>query len=305
MREPPGAPPFPSSTFPELFGTAEPAPPARPRGSRLARALARVALWSVITVGALRGLIPAPEGPAPAAPADPPDDHRAAAVAVAFLREYLTVDDDRAARARRVGRFAVVGVDLGRSVSVPERDAQYADLVVAAGSRRVTGGIEVTVLAHVLQLRSGTYRDAGTLAFVVPLAVRGEGIAVTGWPRPTSLPVASGLRLPRPPAVPAELSPTARRLARQAVAAAIAGDTATLTRLGGGRMPSTRLPAGWHATSVGNAEVEGPPGAPAAMVPVRVRPPAGRASYLVPARVQLAVGPGGVTVRQVDLGGSR
>jgi hypothetical protein len=50
--------------------------------------------------------------------------------------------------------------------------------------------------------------------------------------------------------------------------------------------------------------VTGPPGAPTALVPVRARPPVGRASYLVPVRVQLAIGPRGLTVRQVDLGGS-
>ena len=147
-------------------------------------------------------------------------------------------------------QLTVAGADLGRSVSVPRGEAQYADLVVPAGSRSVAGGIEVTVLAHVLQLRSGAYRDGGTLAFVVPLAVRREGIAVTGGPRPTSVPVASGLPLPRPPAVPAELSPVAGRMARQAVAAAVAGDGTALARLGGGRPPSTRpLPSGWRVTA--------------------------------------------------------
>jgi hypothetical protein len=156
---------------------------------------------------------------------------------VAFLREFLTIADDPAARAERLSQFAVAGADLGRSVSVPEDAAQYADLVVAAGSRSFAGGIEVTVLAHVLQLRSGAYRDGGTLAFVVPLVAGREGIAVAGRPRPTSLPVASGVALPRPRTPPADLPPKAARVARQAV---VAGDTATLARLGGGRAPSTR-----------------------------------------------------------------
>jgi hypothetical protein len=294
-----------SAAFPELLGTAEPAPPARPRGSRLLRTLARVALWSLIVVGALGGLLPAPQSAPPGPSTGPPDDRQAAAVAAAFLREYLTVGDGRTARAERLGRFAVAGADLGRSVAIPGGEAQYADLVVPAGSRPVANGFEVTVLAHVLQLRSGAYRDGGTLAFVVPLSIRREGIAVTGGPRPASVPVASGLPLPHPPAVPPELAPVASRMARQAVAAAIAEDRTTLARLGGGRTPSTLpLPSGWRVTDVGGAEVAGPPGAPTALVPVRARPPVGRATYLVPARVQLAVGPRGLTVRQVDLGGS-
>jgi hypothetical protein len=298
----------PTSTgaaLPDLLGAAEPAPPARPRGSRLLRNLARVALWSLIVVGAFRGLLPAPESSPPKTPAAPPADRRAAAVAAAFLREYLTVGDDRTARAERLGRFTAAGADLGRSVAVPRGEAQYADLVLPAGSRPVANGVEVTVLAHVLQLRSGAYRDGGTLAFVVPLTIRKEGVAVTGRPRPASLPVASGLTLPRPPTAPAELASVAGRMARRAVAAAVAGDGSTLTRLGGGRPPSTRpLPSGWRVTGIGGAEVTGPPGAPTALVPVRARPPVGRASYLFLVRVQLAVGPRGLTVRQVDLGGS-
>ena len=304
MRRPAEASPPTTAAFPELLGAGEPAPPPHPRGSRLLRTLARVVLWSLIVVGALRGLLPAPQS-SPATSATPPDDHRAAAVAAAFLREYLTVGDDRTARAERLGRLTAAGADLGRSVSVPRGEAQYVDLVMPAGSRPVADGIEVTVLAHVLQLRSGAYRDGGMLAFVVPLTVRREGVAVIGGPRPVSVPVAPGLALPRPPAVPPEVAPVAVRMARQAVAAAIAGDGQALARLGGGRRPSTLpLPSGWRVTDVGDAEVTGPPRAPAVLVPVRARPPVGRASYLVPVRVQLTVGPRGLTVRRVDLGGS-
>ncbi|HWD48087.1 MAG TPA: hypothetical protein VHM23_31005, partial [Actinomycetota bacterium] len=114
------------------------------------------------------------------------DDHRGEAVAAAFLREYLTVGDDRAGRAQRLGRFAVAGIDPGGSVSVPEGMAQYADHVAPAGSRAVTGGVEVTVLAHVLQVRSDGYQDGGTLAFVVPVAVRGGRGRVAGCRPPPS-----------------------------------------------------------------------------------------------------------------------
>jgi hypothetical protein len=82
-------------------------------------------------------------------------------VAAAFLREYLTVGDDRTGRAERLGRLTVAGAHLGRSVSVPGGEAQYADLVMPAGSRSVANEIEVTVLAHVLQLRSAPTATAG------------------------------------------------------------------------------------------------------------------------------------------------
>ena len=315
MREPSGAPAPGGVLFPELLASSEPAPPARPRGARLLKGLARVLLWSLITVGAFRGLIPDRAGPTSAGSpatgssstllAEAPEQHQAVAVAAAFLREYLTVGEDRAARAQRLGRLTVRGVDLRRSVSVPTGAAQYTDLVVAAGSRPVVGGVEVTVVAHVLQVRSDGYRDGGTLAFVVPLAVRREGMGVAGRPRPTTVPFGSRLSLPRPPALPSSISQLARRVAHQAVVALVTSDKGALARLGGGRAPSTRpLPSGWRAVSIGPAEVTGPAGAPAAQVPVRARPPTGPVSYSLPVRVQLKAGPQGVTVQQIDGGGS-
>jgi hypothetical protein len=333
MREPSGAPAPAGVLFPELLAADEPAPPAQPRRARLLKVLARVLLWSLITVGAVRGLMPAsggesptssaragsasavpagsaPGGPAPvgatpAVPAEPQGQHLAGAVAATFLREYLTVGEDRAARAKRLSQLTARGVDLRQSVSLPAGVTQYADLVVVAGDRAVPGGIEVTVLAHVLQVRSDAYGDGGTLAFVVPLAVRREGIAVAGKPRPTTVPVDFRAALPRPPAIPTSLSQLAGRVAHQAVVAFIAKDTATLGRLGGGRGPSIRpLPAGWRAVSVGPATVTGPTGELTAEVPVRARPPAGPASYSLPVRVRLKAGPQAVTVRQIDGGGS-
>jgi hypothetical protein len=320
MREPSGDGPAPAGVlFPELLATPEPAPPARGRGAKLLRVLARALLWSLITVGAVRGLMPAPSGPTPtrSAPAGSATGplvagsgnaslhQQAEAVAAAFLREYLTVGEDRAARAQRLSQLSARGVDLRRSVSLPAGVAQYADLVVPAGSRPVAGGVEVTVVAHVLHLRSDVYTDGGTLAFVVPLAVRREGTAVAGRPRPTSAPVASRLALPRPAAVPASMSQLAGRVAHQAVVALITGDKAALARLGGGRAPPTRpLPSDWRTVSVGPAQVTRTAGELAAEVPVRARPPTGPASYSLPVRVQLKAGPQGITVRQIDGGGS-
>ena len=289
--------------FPELADTPEPAPPARPRGSRVLRVAARVVLWGLIAAGALRGLLPTAAPPEPA-PAGHPADRRIEAVAAAFLREYLTVGDDRAARSRRLSQFTVAGTKLQGAVSVPAGVAQYVDHVVAAGSSPVAGGFEVTVLAHVLQVRSGAYRDGGTLAFVVPLAVLPRGVAVNGRPRPTLPPIASGMPRSRPPTAPAALSRPAGRVARQAVAAFAAADGTTLARLGGGRPPSTHpLPPGWHAIGVGAAEVMATGGALAAQVAVRVRPPTGQASYIVPVRVDLDAGTRGFTVRRINEGG--
>jgi hypothetical protein len=303
MRDP-SSPSAAGVLFPELAGTPEPAPPARPGGSRVVRTLARIVLWSLIAAGALRGLLPAPQHPSPAAAVDPPDNRRGEAVAAAFLREYLTVGADRTGRAERLRQFTVAGLDLHGSVSVPEGAAQYVDYVAAVDSTRDAAGIEVTVLAHVLQLRSGTYRDGGTLAFVVPLAARRKQFAVRAGPRPAALPIASGLSLPRPQAVPAALSGPAGRMAREAVIAFVAGDVQTLARLGGGRAPSTQpVPSGWHVVGVGRAEVTGPTSAPVAQVPVRVQPAGHLAVSTFPERVQLEAGPRGLVVRQID-GGS-
>jgi hypothetical protein len=230
------------------------------------------------------------------------------------MREYLTVGPDQPARLERLGRFTAAGVDLRASVTLPAGVAQYADLVVAADSRPIDGGIEVVVLAHLLQLRSGAYQDGGTLAFAVPLTVLPEGAVVRGRPRPVAPPIAPGRSLPQPRAAPAALERTARDVARQAVRALVAADRTTLIRLGGGRSPSTRpLPSGWRAIRVGNAdavEAAGPltareaGGSLTAHVLVRARPPAGSASHVVPVRVVLEPTGDGLAVRMVDGGGS-
>jgi hypothetical protein len=185
MREPSGAPAPAGVLFPELLADSEPAPPAQPHGSRFIKVLARVLLWSLITLGAVRGLMPVPPGPAPTSvvragsvpsvSAEPREHQQAGAVAAAFLREYLTVGEDRAARAQRLSQLTVRGLDLRRSVSVPAGVDQYADLVMPAGSRSIAGGVEVTVVAHVLQARPDGYRDGGMLAFVVPWPSSGQG----------------------------------------------------------------------------------------------------------------------------------
>jgi hypothetical protein len=284
---------------------APPAPPGGGVAAAVLRALARVVLWALVALGALRGLLPlAPEAPRPAAVTGATAG-QASAVAAAFLREYLTVGGDVAGRAERLGRFTAAGVELDRSVSLPPGVAQYADQVVASEVRPVDGGVEVTVVAHVLLRRAGGYRDAGTLAFVVPLAGGAGGLAVRGAPWPTGVPVAAGRPVGRSQAAPASVAAAASRVARQAVVAVVRRDAGTLARLGGGAPPEVRpLPVGWRAAGVGTAEVAGPVGALAARVTVRARAPAG-ATYLVPVQVRLETGPRGVLVRRIDAGGTR
>jgi hypothetical protein len=69
MRDP-SAPAAAGVLFPELAGAPGPAPPVRPRGTGVLRALARIVLWSLIAAGALRGLLPAPQVPGRAAEED-------------------------------------------------------------------------------------------------------------------------------------------------------------------------------------------------------------------------------------------
>ena len=287
----------------DLLTTPPRPPPTDGAASTLLRVLARVALWALVAVGALRGLLPVGSEDGRPAAVTAVAGGQASAVAAAFLREYLTVGGDAAGRVERLGRFAAAGVELNGSVSVPAGVAQYADQVVASEVRRVDGGVEVTVLAHVLQLRSGGYRDGGMLAFVVPLAAGAGGLAVRGAPRPAGVPVAAGRRVGRPPAAPASLAPAAARAARQAVVAVVRGDAAALVRLGGGVPPEVRpLPVGWRAVGVGAAEVAGPVAGLTARVVLRARAPAG-ATYVVPVDVRLEAGPRGVLVRRVDAGG--
>src|SRR6266545_6157989 len=89
--------------------------PPPPQRGRILRLVIRLVLWTLIALGALRGLGPLPNAPGqdeaavttiPAQPEPgvghdgPTDtgiasDQAATATATAFLREYLTVDEDR------------------------------------------------------------------------------------------------------------------------------------------------------------------------------------------------------------------
>jgi hypothetical protein len=288
----------------ELLATPAPPPPSGSRISGVLRVLARVVLWTLVAVGALRGLLPPVHDPGRPGTAPGAADRQASAVATAFLREYLTVDGDAEGRAERLGRFTAAGVELDPSVSLRAGTTQYADQLVASDVRPVDGGVEVTVLAHLLQLRAGGYRDGGTLGFVVPLAGGTGGLVVRDAPRPASLPVAAGRRLERSQPVPAAMARAAARVARQAVLAMAEDDAAALARLGGGAPPAVRpLPRGWRPAGVGTAEVTGPVSSLTARVALRAIAPAG-ARYLVPVRVRLDAGPHGIVVLQVDAGGA-
>jgi Conjugative transposon protein TcpC len=167
----------------------DPAPPRVPVAPRLLRLAARVLLWSLVGVGVLRGVLPAP-----APPVAPPVslDGRAAAVAAAFLREYLTAGDGLADWRSRLRPFVAPGVDLGDAPRPGSGSSRYADQVVAAGARSVDGASEVTVLAHVVEVRDGHYQDGRMVAYVVPVRTSATRVAVTGPPRSTTLPFEPG-----------------------------------------------------------------------------------------------------------------
>jgi len=276
-------------------------------------------LWALITTGALHGLVPLPVLPAgsgsPAMPVRsgqdgqaPPSgtfdqEQAAAAMATAFLREYLTVDGNRAARPARLGRFLARGLDLDGSVLPRAGTSQYTDYVLPAGVRPLKEGVEVTVLAHLLQTRSGTTRDGGVVAFVVPMVGGPKGAAVGDLPRPAPVPVDPGLPTRRA-ALPTALARAAAVAAGQAVAALLNGDHVTLARLGGGTAPEARpLPDGWRAVGIASIRPAGPPEAPGVQVLIRARPPVAGVEYLVPVRVSLRPGRDGLLVRQIDAGG--
>jgi len=280
----------------------DPPPPLPRTGSRALRVVGRVALWTLIAVGALRGVLPPASGPG-AVVRPPGGQEQAAAVAAAFLREYLTVGDGRAGRRARLAPFLAVGVDVADAVRVQPAGAQYVDEVLPADVRPADGTLEVTVLAHVLEARAGQYRSGATLAFVVPVAMGAGSFGVSGVPRPTALPARP---IPAPGRVepPPELSGAASAAAERAVIALLAGDRHRLAYLGDGDPPEARaLPPGWHGHGTAGTEVTGPPGALVAEVLVKASPPGGGASYLMPVRVSLVAGPEGPVVRRVDAGG--
>ena len=290
--------------------------------------MARLVLWSLIALGALRGFGPLPDGPADnraattTTPGDPDSrqggsadpaltsGEAAMAAATAFLRDYLTVGDDHGAWTERLERYLAKGLDLGTSVSVPAGASQYVDYVqpvathAAATAADGAGGVEVTVLAHLLESRSGAYQEGGMLAFVVPLTRGSHGLAVSGLPRPASLPIASDLAVRRA-VLPPEAARDVEAVARRAVAALLNRDRADLAALGGGTPPAVRpLPAGWRAVGITTVQASGPPEEPTGQVLVRARPPTGGAEYVVPVVVSLRSQPDGLFVSRVDAGGT-
>lgn len=312
------APPFtssPSALRPSASDRSRPL-----LSGRAVRVAARVVLWALIGLAALRGIVPLPAVPRPSGPIGGPGDSAldtqrspsqaaardqiAMATAAAFLREYLTVDSRRADRPGRLKRYLARGVDVDGGV-VPERGtSQSTDLVLPAGVRPLDHGMAVTVLAHLLRTRGGPAEDGGTVAFVVPMVSGPTGIAVGGIPRPAALPIDPGLTS-RPVALPTALARSTAIAAGQTVAALLNGDGTALERLGGGTAPAIRpFPDGWRPLGITTIRPAGPPETPTAEVLVRARPPIAGVEYLVPVRVSLRPGPGAPSVREVDAGGT-
>jgi hypothetical protein len=226
------------------------------------------------------------------------------ATAAAFLREYLTVDRRREDRPGRLRRYLAKGVDLQDAVTAEPGISQSTDLVLPAGVRSTRGGVEVTVIAHLLRTAEGPAQDGGTVAFVVPMIPGPHGVAVGGIPRPTPLPV-DPAPASRPVALPAAVARETAAAAGRAVAAVLEGDWATLTKLGGGSAPVVRpFPDGWRPVGIATIRPAGPPRAPTAEVLVRARPPVAGIEYLVPVLVFLRSGTGAPAIREVDAGGT-
>lgn len=307
---------------PPLTSTADALRPSGPDPSsppgRTIRVVARVLLWTLIGIAALHGVLPplgARREPGPiAAPAHAPTDRRwspsqgstdqvAMATAASFLREYLTVDGQRAARPARLKRYLARGVEVDDAV-VPELGiSQSTDLVLPAGAQPTKAGMEVTVIAHLLRTRDGQSEDGGTVAFVIPTVTGSGGTAVSGIPRPAALPVDRTLTS-RPVALPTALAHASAAIAGQAVAAMLNADQPALVRLGGGAAPVVRpFPDGWRPVGIMSIRPAGPPETPTVQVLVRARPPVAGIEYLVPVRVSLRRGASSPIVREVDAGG--
>ena len=303
-----------------LRGTEEPdPPPPHPPGRRL-RVAARIALWTLIGITAIHGLVPTVTpggGPRTASTPTRPtfggrdasslpqaQEQSASAVAAAFLREYLTVDEERTARPARLKRYLARGVDLGGDVRATDDVSQLTDSVLPERVDRLPGGLQVTAIAHLVHVRGGLAEDGGTVAFVVPLLSGPRGFAVSGLPRAAPLPLDTSLRMVVP-ALPIELARATAIPAGQAVAALLDEDRAALARLGGGTPPRVRpFPSGWRPLRIADLRPTGPLGTPTVVVDVRARPPVAGLEYLVPVRVSFRPGSGSQIVTEIDAGGA-
>src|SRR6266699_3638992 len=212
------APPFTSS--PNVLPASEPDPSPPPPGRTL-RVVVRVLLWTLIGIAALHGVLPPPAAPRGSGPLGAPahsspgprgpasqasaKEQAAMATAAAFLREYLTVDGRRAEGPGRFKRYLARGVEMDDGVVPQPGISQSMDLVVPAGVQPAQGGMEVTVVAHLLRSRDGPVEDGGTVAFVVPMVTGSSGTAVGGIPRPAALPFDPGLTS-RPLTLPTALA---------------------------------------------------------------------------------------------------
>ena len=278
------------------------------------RVVARVVLWTLIGLATVRGVLPAPAGTVRPTSGTRPaavrasqasaQDPAAMATAAAFLREYLTVDDDRSERSGRLARYLARGVQVDDGVLPTRGVLQSADLVVPAGLRHVRNVVEVTVLAHLVHTRDGSSVDAGTMAFAVPMIEGAQGAAVSGMPRLAALPV-DPTATARPASLPTDLARSVAGIAGRTVAALLNGDRSALLRLGGNVAPAVRsFPTGWRPIEIMRIRPSGPPDMPSAEVLVRARPPMAGIDYLVPVRVSMSAGTASPTVRAVDAGGA-
>jgi hypothetical protein len=231
-------------------------------------------------------------------------ERAASAIAAAFLREYLTLGQEPASRPARLKRYLARGVDLGADVRAAGGVSQLTDSVLPERVDLLAGGVQVTVIAHLVQIRAGVAEDGGTVAFVVPLLSGPRGFAVSGLPRPAPLPLDPSLT-PVVPVLPIELARATATSAGQAVAALLDEDRATLARLGGGTPPRVLpFPSGWRPVRVADIRPTGPPGTPTVVVDVWARPSVAGLEYLVPVRVSFRAGPGGASqvVTEIDAG---
>ncbi len=186
MRRP--VPPEPPVVL--LPDTDDLPPPPREAAPRVLRLATRVVLWTGLAAAVAHAFLASPigRGQPPAEPG------QAGAVAAAFVRDYLTAAADRAAWRSRLARYLAAGAEPGPMPRPPAGGTAYADQAWPAGTRAVPGGFEVTVLVHMLEVRPGAFRDAGTRAVLVRVRAGRRGVAVSGPPRPASLPVDPTLR---------------------------------------------------------------------------------------------------------------
>lgn len=116
----------------------------------------------------------------------------AAALSAAFLREFLTLDGNPAARGERLAPFLAEPAPSSAWAESRTGWVLWPDLVVPASVDRRPNGFAARIMTHLVSMGPDGYAGAITLRLEVPVVAIGGKLAVAGPPCPMPLLADSG-----------------------------------------------------------------------------------------------------------------